>query len=178
MLDREAFQEIDYRRMYGSIVKGAFDVLGVDARGYKAAPCMDPQQVSEDPALTNNDQTLPVEGRRVYAFRHVEDVRMIMADRGDGNKPIGVLDMGWTTDSRPESPDHWHALSEQDQATYLADGFRCAREQWTPWIAFMTVDYLADPSWTQQQDAYWMAITTPQGEPRPAYMALKALFAH
>ena len=166
------------RSMYGSNVKGAFDVLGVDARGYKAAPCMDPQQVADDPTLSNNDQTLPVEGRRVYAFRHVEDVRIIMADRGDGNKPIGVLDMGWTTDSRAESPDHWHALSEQDQATYLADGFRCAREQWTPWIAFMTVDYLADPGWTQQQDEYWMAITTPQGEPRPAYMALKALFGH
>ncbi|TMF04314.1 MAG: endo-1,4-beta-xylanase [Chloroflexi bacterium] len=63
------------RSMYGSNVKGAFDVLGVDARGYKAAPCMDPLQVAEDPALSNNDQTLPVEGRRVYAFRHVEDVR-------------------------------------------------------------------------------------------------------
>jgi hypothetical protein len=50
------------RSMYGANVKGAFDVLGVDALGYTCS--------------------------------HVEEVRGIMADRGDGHKPIGVVDMG------------------------------------------------------------------------------------
>jgi hypothetical protein len=161
------------RSMYGANVKGAFDVLGVNAPGYKAAPCDDPGQVAEDPALTNNDQTLPVESRRVYAFRHVEDVRMIMSDRGDANKPIGILEMGWTTDPRPDSPYHWHAVSEQEQGTYLVDAFKCARELWSPWIGFMTVIYLADPNWTRDQEQYWWSIDTPDGQPKPAYNALK-----
>jgi polysaccharide biosynthesis protein PslG len=106
------------RSMYGANAKGSFDVLGVNATGFTAPACMDPQQVAENPALTNDDQTLPVEGRRVYAFRHVEDVRGIMSDRGDGNKPIGILQ-----------------LSPAAQA----DAFACARENWSPWIGFVTV---------------------------------------
>jgi hypothetical protein len=160
------------RNMYGANAKDAFDVMGVDAPGFKAPPCVDPAQVVNDASVTNNDQTLPIEGRRVYAFRHVEDTRAIMADRGDGSKPIGVMAMGWTTDPRPASAAHWQAVSDQDQATYLVDAFKCAREQWSPWIGFLTVD-LADPSWTERDDAYWFSITTPDGQPRPAYAALK-----
>jgi polysaccharide biosynthesis protein PslG len=106
------------RSMYGANAKGAFDVLGVNATGFTAPACMDPQQVAEDPALTNDDRTLPVEGRHVYAFRHVEDVRGIMADRGDGDKPIAILE-----------------LSSSSQS----DAFACARERWSPWIGFITV---------------------------------------
>lgn len=127
------------RSMYGANAKGAFDVLGMNAPGFKAPPCMDPQQVAEDPSLTNDDQTLPVEGRRIYAFRHIEDVRGIMSDRGDGNKPIGVLAMGWSANISQESPDVWHAVSPDTAATYRADAFSCARADWSPWIGFMTL---------------------------------------
>jgi hypothetical protein len=43
-------------------------------------------------------------------------------------------------------------------------------------MGFMTVIYIPDPSWTQQQEQYWWAITNPDGTPRPAYTALKAHF--
>jgi polysaccharide biosynthesis protein PslG len=117
--DETSVPDLTYlRSMYGANVKGAFDVLGVNAAGFTAPACMDPQQVAEDPSLTDNDQTLPVEGRRVYAFRHVEDIRGIMADRGDGNKPVAILDM--------------------NQASQ-ADAFACAQERWSPWIGFIAV---------------------------------------
>lgn len=112
------------RSLYGATVKGFFDVLGVNASTFSAPACMDPQQVAEDATFTHDDQTLPVEGRRVYAFRHVEDVRSIMVDRGDAAKPIVVL-----------------AMSPATQA----EAFACAGERWSPWIGFLTVT-AAQPS--------------------------------
>jgi len=40
----------------------------------------------------------------------------------------------------------------------------------------MTVIYIPDPAWTQQDEQYWWSITNPDGSPRPAYTALKNLF--
>ena len=43
-------------------------------------------------------------------------------------------------------------------------------------MGLMTVIYIPDPDWTQQQEQYWWAITNPDGSARPAYTALKGLF--
>ncbi len=55
--------------------------------------------------------------------------------------------------------------------------FACARQQWAPWMSFLTVIYLPDPQWTPQQEQYWWSITNPDGSPRPAFTALKAALA-
>jgi hypothetical protein len=171
-----AIPDIEFvRSMYQSGLRGSYDMLGVHAAGYKADPCADPGQVAQDPSLTNGDPSSP-ELRRVYAFRHVEDVRQVMVEQGDADKQIGVLEMGWTTDQRPNSPYAWHAVSREQQAQNLVGAFQCARQNWSPWIGFMSVIYLADPSMTQQSEQYWWAITNPDGSPRPAYTALKMLF--
>lgn len=165
-----------YRGMYAAGARGSFDILGVHAAGFKAEPCVDPGQVALDPALTNGDPS-PPDARRVYAFRHVEDVRQVMLDNGDADKQMGVLEMGWTTDLRPNSPYRWSAVSEQQQAQNLVAAFACARQQWAPWMSFLTVIYLPDPQWTPQQEQYWWSITNPDGSPRPAFTALKAALA-
>jgi hypothetical protein len=173
--NQDAMPDLDfYKGMYAAGAKGSYDVLGVHAAGFKAAPCTDPAQVASDPALTNGD-TADATASRAYAFRHVEDVRAVMEENGDGARQISVLEMGWTTDQRPDSPYAWHRVSDDDQATYLVDAFKCARERWSPWIGFMTVIYLADPSWTPQMEQYWWSITNPNGSPRPAYTKLKEL---
>jgi polysaccharide biosynthesis protein PslG len=164
-----------YRELYQAGAKGSFDLLGVHAAGFKAPPCMDPASVANDPSLSNPGDPSPPDAKRVYAFRHVEDVRRVMVESGDAETPIGVLEMGWTTDPRPDSPYHWHAVSRAQQASYLVDAFTCARQTWSPWIAFMTVIYLADPSWTPQQEQYWWSITNPDGSARLAYAALRRL---
>jgi len=38
------------------------------------------------------------------------------------------------------------------------------------------VIYLADPTWTTQQEQYWWSITNPDGSARPAYAALRRFF--
>jgi hypothetical protein len=171
-----AMPDLDFiRGMYAAGARDGFDVLGVHAAGYKADPCADPGQVAADPSLTNNDPS-PVEAKRVYAFRHVEDVRDLMVQLGDSSKQMAVLEMGWTTDQRPGSPYAWFAVSRDQQAQNLVGAFNCARERWQPWMGLMSVIYIPDPNWTQQLEQYWWSITNPDGSPRPAYTALKALF--
>ncbi|MCA1648591.1 MAG: hypothetical protein LC797_25060, partial [Chloroflexi bacterium] len=143
--------------------------------GYKAEPCADPAQVAQNPDLTNNDPS-PANLKRIYAFRHVEDVHDLMLQQGDTSKQMAVLEMGWTTDARPGSQYAWFAVDRDQQAKNLVGAFQCARQRWQPWMGFMTVIYIPDPAWSQQQEQYWWSITNPDGTPRPAYTSLKDLF--
>jgi hypothetical protein len=160
------------QEMYEAGARGSFDILGVHAPGFKAAPEMDPASVANDPSYNNNDPSAPAL-RRAYSFRRVEDLRKIMEDNGDGERKVAALEMGWTSDMRPGSPYRWHAVSEQQKGEYLAGAFRHARERW-PWMAFMTVIYLPDPKWTPDQEQLYWGITNQDGSPRDAYRSLKA----
>ena len=79
--------------MYAAGARDSFDVLGVHAQPFKADPCADPAVVAQSPELTNNDPS-PPELKRIYAFRHVEDIRELMVQQGDGAKQMAVLEMG------------------------------------------------------------------------------------
>jgi hypothetical protein len=172
----QAIPDLDfYRAMYAEGAKGFFDMMGVHATPFRADPCADPGTVAVDAVLTNSDPS-PPDMRRVYAFRHVEDIRELMVQQGDADKQIAILETGYTTDQRPGSPYAWYAVDRQQQATNLVALFQCARQRWSPWLAMMTVIYIPDPEWTQQQEQYWWSITNPDGSPRPAYTALKGLF--
>jgi hypothetical protein len=173
----QAIPDLEFiRQMYAAGARGSFDVLGVHAQPWKAEPCADPAQVAASPDLTNNDPS-DVASRRVYAFRHAEDVRALMVQQGDGDKQVAVLEMGATTDTRPNSAYLWFAVDRDGQAKQLVSGFQCARQQWRPWMGFITVIYIPDPNWTQQQEQYYWSITNPDGSARPAYTSLKAFFA-
>jgi hypothetical protein len=175
--NEHAIPDLDFiRAMYAVGAKDSFDLLGVHAAGFKAEPCADPGVVAQDAALTNNDPS-PESAKRMYAFRHVEDVRELMVQQGDANKQMAILELGWTTDVRTGSPYAWHAVSRDQQATSLVEAVRCARQRWQPWMAFMTVIYIPDPAWTQQLEQYWWSITNPDGTARPAYTALKQFFS-
>jgi hypothetical protein len=160
-----------YEGMYTAGAKGFFDMLGVNAAGFKAEPEADPATVAQDPSLTNNDPS-PTEMKRVYAFRHVEDVRQVMVKNGDESKQISVLEMGWTADPRPNSPYAWHSISEQLKGDYLARALEYGRKNWS-WVGMMTVIYLPSPTWTASDEQYYWSIANPDGSLRPAYNTLK-----
>lgn len=173
---QQAMPDLQFiQQMYADGARGSFDILGVHAAGFKADPCMDPGEVAASADLTNNDPS-PLDLRRAYAFRHVEDVRALMLAQGDGAKQMGVLEMGYTTDVRPDSAYQWFAVDRDQQARNLVAAFQCARQNWQPWMGFMTVIYIPDPAWTQRDEQYWWSITNPDGSVRPAYTALKNLF--
>ena len=149
---------------------GYFDALGVHAPGYKAPPEMSPDDVIKNPAYSNNE---PVTGR-VYCFRHVEDIRKIMEQRGDKNKQIVILEFGWTRD--PIHKEYsWFAVDEQTQANYVEKAFQWAKKNWSPWIGAMIVIYMANPDWTEQNEEYWWSITKPDGIPLGAYWRVKGM---
>ncbi|HLH22627.1 MAG TPA: cellulase family glycosylhydrolase [Chloroflexota bacterium] len=174
MSDRARADTVYLQEMYAAGAKGLFDLLGVHAAGFKAPPEMDPGEVAKNPELTNHDPS-PEELRRAYSFRHVEDLRKIMEENDDGAHHIAILEMGWTSDPRPDSPYKWHAVTEDEKANYLARAVQYAQEHWKPWLGPMIIWTLADPSWKADQEQTYWAITSPDGTPRPAYDALKRL---
>lgn len=143
-----------------------FDVLGLNAPGFKAPPEISPDETGVDS---------PYGQYRWHVFRHVEDMRRIMVEHGDAHKQVAILEMGWTTDQRPDSSYLWHAVSQDEQADYLVRAYEYAETNWQPWIGLMTTIYFADVAWTEDDEQFWWSITEPDGTPRPAFYALKEM---
>lgn len=166
----DAMPDTDYLiQMYEAGAAAYFDALGLNAPGYKAPPEVSPEEAAS---------TAGYGGQSFFCFRHVENMRAIMVEYGDDHKQVVILEMGWTTDLRPDSPYHWHAVTLEEQADYLVRAFEYAQENWDPWIGLMTVLSIADPAWTPEDEQFWWAVTEP-GWPetvvRPAYKALRAM---
>ncbi len=158
--------------MYDAGAKPYFDLLGAHGAGYKAPPEMDPAQVATDPNYYNfGDVNCPGDACRIYCFRHVEDLRQIMVNNGDANKRVVVLEFGWTRDERPDSPYAWHRVEDQFmQGEYMVRAYQYAKEHWQPWIAVMSLIYLPDAEWTQNDEQYWWSVI----EPSPTELRLMA----
>jgi hypothetical protein len=157
--------------MYDAGARPYFDVLGVHAPGYKSPPEIDPAEVAGNPSLNNNDGA-PEALRRVYSFRRVEDLRALMVENGDAEKKVAVLEFGWTIDPRPESPYHWHSVTEAEQDKFLQRAYAYAEANWQPWIGVMNVIYIADPQWTlEDEQTYWSVVY-------PGYPELRTAMAY
>ena len=143
---------------------GYFDMLGVHGAGYASPPEIDPQVVATTPKLHNNDPS-PAALKRVYAFRHIEDVRDLMVKNGDANKQVVILEFGWTTDDRPNSDYYWHGagagIDQAKQGCYLVRTLKYAKENWQPWIGLMSMIYLPDVNWTKNDEQYYWSIVGP-----------------
>jgi hypothetical protein len=161
--------EAFYRGFYEAGAASYFDMLGVHAPGFGSPPERSSEEVLADPVWAS----------RVWTFRHVEDIRAIMLEYGDGDKQIAITEMGWTSD--PVNPTYsWYAVDEDTRADYLVRAYQYAKANWSPWIGLMSAVYIADPDWTEAHEQYWWAITrpTPPGDPAsllPAYEALAAM---
>jgi hypothetical protein len=163
----EAMPDTMYlEQMYEAGFQQYCDMVGVHAAGFKAPP-----EISPDEAAADKEK---YGGERFFCFRHVEDLRAIMERYGDGDRQVVVLEFGWTTD--PIHPSYsWHAVTEQQQADYMVRAYQYAKEHWRPWIALMSLIYIADSHWTEEREEYWWAVTYPSyPEPKvkPAYHAL------
>lgn len=171
--DRAISDTVFLKDMYTNGAKAYFDMLGIHAPGFKAAPDMDPGVVAKDPQLSNPGDPSPETAKRAYSFRHAEDMRKIMEDNGDQAKQVAIMEMGWTTDSRPNSPYAWHAVTPEQQADYLVKAYQYAKANWSAWAGPIVVLYIPEPEWTANDEQYYWSITNPDGTARPAYNSLK-----
>src|SRR4051794_4729694 len=172
--DRAISDTLFLKDMYTNGAKAYFDMLGVHAPGFKAPPDMDPGAVARDPQLSNPGDPSPETAKRAYSFRHAEDMRKIMEENSDAAKQVSVMEMGWTTDSRPNSPYAWHAVTPEKQGESLVKAIQYPRQNWAPWAGPMVTLYIADPEWTPNDEQYYWSITNPDGTARPAYNAIKS----
>ncbi|MCB0192349.1 MAG: beta-galactosidase [Anaerolineae bacterium] len=171
------------QEMYDAGAAPYFDALGAHGPGYASPPETDPAEIAQTPGLANPGDfeaanNVPEELRRVYGFRHVEDVREIMVQNNDADKQVVLLEFGWTIDPRPDSPYKWHAVSPEQQAQYFVRAYEYAKANWQPWIGVMSLIYVADPTWTMQDEqTYWSVVypTYPELTAAPAYYALKEM---
>jgi len=169
------------QEMYDAGASAYFDALGAHAPGYASPPETDPAEIARTPGMANPgdfENNVPEELRRVYGFRHVEDVREVMVRNGDEAKQIVLLEFGWTIDPRPDSPYRWHAVTPEQQDKYLQRAYAFAKENWRPWIGIMSLIYVANPQWTMQDEqTYWSIVypTYPEFTPAPAYFGLKQM---
>jgi hypothetical protein len=154
--------------MYEAGAAPYFDLLGVHAPGFKAAPETSPDETAKTPELG---------GQRFFAFRHVEDLRKIMEKYGDSDKQMAVLEFGWTTDQVNKNY-AWFAIDEELKADYLVRAYRWAKDNWQPWIGPMIALSLPQFDWTPENEQYWWAVVDPvypETKTRPAFEALKAM---
>ncbi len=163
----QAMPDADFLQgMYDAGAANYFDVLGLNAPGYKAPPELSPEEGLQE----------EWGGFRWNTFRHVEDMRAIMVQNGDANKQVAILEMGWILQQEQHPEYQWFGVTEQQQADYLVGAYQYARENWQPWIGLMTTLYFADSNWTaEQNEQYWWSIVLPDGSRRLAFEALKEM---
>jgi uncharacterized protein YraI len=174
----DLFYDGMYQAMGGNS-NGYFDMLGVHGAGFAAPPEL-------DPAVAASDQRYG--GYRFFAFRHVEDIRRIMEQYGDGGKKIVLLEFGWTYD--PVNPSYrWHGadagITDMVQADYLRRAYEFAAANWQPWIGLMSLLTMPNLDWMddgnpQDEEQYWWAILEPSQidelKLRPAFVVLCIYF--
>ena len=147
--DASALDEREYlRAMYQAGAASYFDVLSAHPYSFGLAPVA-PQSDSDHPA-----------------FGRLAELRAIMAENGDDDKPVWITEMGWTIDPPPEQADTKVSLDQQ--AAYLAEALKIIREDW-PWVELVTVWNLSIPGTDDPFGGYSLLDET--GAPRPALAA-------
>lgn len=140
-------------------IKGSYDALGLHANAQAPDPTAAPGSM---PGFTAPS----------FYYRRVEQLRQIQEAAGEGDKPVWILEFGWTSDT--VHPDYaWYAVSEEQKAQNIVTAYRWALQRWQPWIGPMFLWTLPDPQWQADREEAWWAITNPDGTPRPAYDRIK-----
>lgn len=150
--------DVYLQALYDSGFQRYVDVVGMHAPGYSTP------ELSPDEAEAAGSQ-------RFFTFRRIEDLRKIMVANGDAARQVALLEVGWTTDQ--VNPDYaWFAVDEAEQARNLVAAYRYAAEHWRPWVGLMSAIYIANPTWTPDDEEYWWGVTTPDGYTRQSYIDL------
>ncbi|MCB9098030.1 MAG: endo-1,4-beta-xylanase [Anaerolineales bacterium] len=147
--DASAMDDREFlRAMYQAGAADYFDVLGAHPYSFGLAP-----------AALQSDSDHP-------AFGRLAELRAIMAENGDEDKPVWITELGWTIDPPPEQADIQVSLDQQ--AAYLTEALNIIRQDW-PWVKLVTVWNLSMPGADDPFGGY--SLLDESGAPRPALAA-------
>jgi hypothetical protein len=155
-------------QLYDNGVQGFFDAIGVhtDTACLIAAP---------------TSYYRELDGRiGRFAFTGYREVHDVMAQHGDGAKPIWMTELGWNTSTAAANScrDGDRAgtkpagVTQADQSRFLTDAYQCLEAD--PFVTVAMWFSLQDTPGSLHYDAHLGLLRT-NGSAKPAYAALKAL---
>ena len=108
-----------------------------------------------------------------WAFLGYRSIHDVMAANGDGNKPIWLTEIGWSTTTDKCAEGMWAGqkaggVSQADQATFIGQAYHCL--SFDPYVAKALVFRLLDGPGTTMEDKYGIA-------GKPAFAAVQAAAA-
>ena len=96
--------------------------------------------------------------------RRVEELDAILAENGDGEKPIWITEIGWST-----CPSGHECVGEEEQAEYLRQTFDLLEERWS-FVEAVFVYHLNDYEPRADDDKEpWFGLRRPDGTEKPAF---------
>jgi hypothetical protein len=157
------------RRMYAAGAGGHFDALGSHPYGFASGP----EAVAADGASH---------------FRRAEQHYQLMVEHGDGDRAVWATEVGWLVDPSADGKGEymrdpswagrqWQRVSPEQQAQYLVDAYRHARDEW-PWMGAMllfNLDFSTVGYYPPAEQMRWYAVVNGDGTPRPAFDALRGM---
>jgi hypothetical protein len=137
--------------IYAAGASGCFDVLGAHPYGFAYPP--------DDPYGAHDSLN----------FTRLVDLRGIMVEAGDGDKPLWATELGWTTHAVGTSQ-QWLQVSEDKQSRYLLGAFERTGQEW-PWLERIAVWNLS-AGLASGDERRGYSILDDDATPKPAYEAL------
>ena len=147
------------------IARDAFDAWGVHPGGFNNAPT---QEIGSERGAGWN-------GHGSFYFQRFTQHRAVMEANGDGDKPMWLTEMGWSTANADPAYGFGADNTDEDQAQFLVDAFQLIRET-APYITHAFVWNLNFQSVVGPQDEkFAFGVLRPDGSPRPAFTALQEM---
>ncbi len=170
-----AIDDIAYlRQMYeynGGEVRGYFDVLAAHVAGVHNPPdTLWPDNPGPGPGWVDHP---------TFYFRHVENIRRVMEEYGDGDKQIWITEFGWASLENigdTPAPGYEYALNntEYEQAVYLIQALEMGRSRYQPWLGAMFIWNLNFSTITPPTDEKApFSLLRADWSLRPAYKAVR-----
>ncbi|HEX8068103.1 MAG TPA: cellulase family glycosylhydrolase [Thermoleophilaceae bacterium] len=137
-------------RLYDLGLRGSYDALSIH-----------PYSESRSPAAWSRH------GSRFSFAAGIEAIRALMVARGDGDVPLWLSEVGWSTCTGDPK---W-CVSAADQASFVADAVRLAR-RW-PFVRALIVYNLRDKGYDRADRESGFGLVRRDYRPKPAYDALR-----
>ena len=164
-IDDFNYLNLAYLRSGGELSQ-YFDVLGVHANSTHNSP----DENWPGPITSGHDGW---NDHPSFFFRRVEQLRQVMVDQGDVNKPVWITEFGWTTANLAPGYEYGANNTEQEVAEFITRGLEIATDEWS----WCTGAFVWNLNWStlieETDEKYPWSALNGDWTPRPQFEAVK-----